>query len=154
MSWATFTFDQSWDFDVPPERLWAACADTGSFRHWWPWLRRFDPVPLECGARTHAAIGPPLPYLLNVDLLVTAVEPERRVEVDVSGDATGPARLEVGSTSAGSFARLAWELHVERRFLRAGARLARPVLQWGHDWVVANGVDQFRTSALRVNKSA
>src|SRR5437763_1556318 len=65
---ATFTFDQSWQFDVAPDRLWAACADTESFRRWWPWLRRFDPVPLEAGARTRAAIGPPLPYLLNVEL--------------------------------------------------------------------------------------
>ena len=86
MDWARFRFDQSWDFDVPPDKLWAAFTDTASFCHWWPWLRGFDPVPLEPGARTRAAIGPPLPYVLNVDLVVTAVEPERQVEVDVSGE--------------------------------------------------------------------
>jgi hypothetical protein len=79
---------------------------------------------------------------------VTAVAPERCVEVDVSGDAVGPARLEIERTADGSSARLAWELHVERRFLRVGARLARPVLQWGHDWVVTNGVEQFRREAF------
>src|SRR5262245_53070977 len=58
---ATFPFDRSWDFEVPPERLWAAVTDTASFRQWWPWLRDFDPVPVEPGAHTHAVIGPPLP---------------------------------------------------------------------------------------------
>jgi hypothetical protein len=32
--------------------------------------------------------------------------------------------------------------------LRVAARAARPMLQWGHEWVVNNGVEQFRRAAI------
>lgn len=143
-----FAFDRAWDFDVPVEQLWALFTDTASFSRWWPWLRQFTPVPLEPGARTSCSIGPPLPYLLNVDLLVTDVTPTSAVDVTVSGDAAGPARLEVRDGHAGSTARLVWELEVQRPLLRMATTLARPLLQWGHDWVVTNGVEQFRRAAI------
>jgi hypothetical protein len=45
-------------------------------------------------------------------------------------------------------ARLAWEMELGRPVLRAAARFGRPVMEWGHDWVVANGVEQFLRRAL------
>lgn len=139
-----FAFDRSWDFDVAPTQLWALFCDTSSFTRWWPWLRSFDPVPLEVGAHTRCAIGPPLPYMLNVELDVVGAEPATRVDVVVTGDVQGPARLEIEPVVHGSRARLVWDLEVRRPMLRTAARVARPVLQWGHDWVVSNGVAQFR----------
>lgn len=108
---------------------------------------------LEVGASTRCAIGPPLPYVLTVDLLVVDVVPESLVDVIVSGDLAGPARLEVEASPAGSTARLAWELDVRRPVLRLAAGVARPVLQWGHEWVVSNGVEQFRRDALEPTSS-
>lgn len=145
-----FAFDRSWAFDVPVNRLWSLFSDTGSFSTWWPWLRSFEPVPLEIGSRTRCSIGPPLPYLLNVGLEVLDLAPERFVEVAVSGDAEGIARLELSAENGGpgSAARLVWELEVRRPMLRMAASVARPLLQWGHDWVVSNGVAQFRRAAL------
>ena len=32
--------------------------------------------------------------------------------------------------------------------LLAGALFGRPLMQWGHEWVVATGVGQFRRRAL------
>ena len=32
--------------------------------------------------------------------------------------------------------------------LRAGATFGRPVMQWGHEWVVATGVGQFQRQAF------
>jgi len=141
---APFVFDRSWEFSVPPEKLWAALADTQSFTRWWPWLRSFDPVPLEPGATTHCTIGPPLPYVLRAQVTIVAVEHGAYLDTEVSGDVRGPARLEVQRATEGSSARLAWTLAVERPLLRRVAAVARPMLQWGHDWVVDRGVEQFR----------
>ena len=67
---AAFSFDRSWTFAVPRAELWSRLSDTSSFSTWWPWLRDFDAVPIEEGARTQCVIGPPLPYVLKVDLVV------------------------------------------------------------------------------------
>jgi hypothetical protein len=143
-----FVFDKTWAFDVSAAALWGLFTDTQSFTRWWPWLRRFDPVPLRPGERTRCSIGPPLPYLLNVELHVTRVVDHELVEVEVTGDARGPARLEVVPDGERANARLAWELVVQRPMLRMAATVARPVLQWGHDWVIENGVAQFRRNAI------
>ena len=61
------------------------------------------------------------------------------------------ARLEVGGNGTGSAARLMWDMELRRPVLRAAARFGRPVMEWGHDWVVTTGVEQFLRRALRVN---
>lgn len=139
-----FAFDRAWDFPLPRTELWSQVSDTSSFSSWWPWLRAFEPVPLEVGATTTCAIGPPLPYVLTIDLEVARVAEQESVDVVVGGDLRGPARLELADAGEGSRARLVWLLEVQRPMLRMAAVVGRPVLQWGHDWVVANGVDQFR----------
>jgi hypothetical protein len=90
----------------------------------------------------------PVPYTLRFSVEVRRVVPERLVEAQVVGDLAGPARLEVAADPGGAAVRLAWELELRRRLLSTAARLARPVFEWGHDWVVANGVDEFRRKAL------
>jgi hypothetical protein len=141
-------FDRSWEFEVCPPHLWSLLSDTSAYSGWWPWLRAFEPVPLERGATTSCSIGPPLPYMLTVTIAVIDVVPEQSVAVAVTGDVAGPARLEIAPSGRGSSARLVWELEVRRRLLRVAAGVARPMLQWGHEWVVSNGVEQFRRAAI------
>ena len=143
---AAFAFDRSWTFPVSRADLWSRLSDTSSFSSWWPWLRSFESVPIEEGARTRCVIGPPLPYVLTVDLAVARVVESESIDVDVAGDLRGPACLELGDGDDGSTARLHWTLEVQRPMLRRAAVLGRPILQWGHDWVVRNGVEQFRAT--------
>jgi uncharacterized protein YndB with AHSA1/START domain len=145
---ARFGFDRSFEFELPPDQLWTLLSDTSAFPRWWPWLRSFEAVPLEPGATTRCSIGPPLPYLINVDLAVDDVVTEKLLAVSVSGDLHGPARLEIAASALGSTARLVWELTVTRPGLRVAARVARPLLLWGHDWVVNSGVEQFRRATI------
>ena len=79
--------------------------------------------------------------------------PGRLVDAVVEGDLAGPARLEVDAAEngPGSVVRLAWDMELCRPVLRAAARVGRPVMEWGHDWVVTNGVEQFVRRALRVH---
>lgn len=118
------------------------------YRSWWPWLRRFEPAALEPGARWRCRVQPPLPYAVRFDLVLTEVVDGRTVGADVEGDLTGRARLDVTADGSGSVLRLRSTLTPVDPFLRAIARVARPVATFGHDWILDTGFRQFSSHAL------
>jgi uncharacterized protein YndB with AHSA1/START domain len=142
---APFRYDRTFDFDVERDVLWDALNDTAHYPTWWPWLRKFDAPALTAGTVAHCAVRGPLPYTLEFSVHVVAVEPGREVETEVRGDLSGPARLTVDGDGPGrSTARLTWEVELRVPMLSAASLVARPLLVWAHDQVVANGVDGFR----------
>lgn len=148
---APFTFDRAFEFDAPPEMVWKALERTDQFPLWWRWLRAFDTdgvTGLREGIQARCVVRGPLPYALRFTVAVETVEAERCVETHVSGDIEGDARLELQPTLGGTAARLVWAVHVVDPALRATARVARPAMEWGHDWVVNRGVHAFRRSAF------
>jgi uncharacterized protein YndB with AHSA1/START domain len=149
-----FRFDRTWTFPVAPDELWPVLTRTDEFRRWWPWLREFSGDGLVAGGRSHCVVRAPVPYTLNFTVTVVDVVPGERLEADVDGDLAGPARLEVEPApdgSGGSRVHLCWDVELHRPMLRAAARVGRPLMEWGHDWVVSTGVEQFRRQALRVD---
>lgn len=145
----SFRFDRRFEFDAPVELLWHAIADTSRYPAWFPWLHRYEPVPLQVGSTATFEVRPPLPYRLALRVRLHDVDPCRRVEGQVEGDLSGPARLDLTSTADGSEARLRWEVELTRPSLRRLERVARPAMVWGHDAVVGLGVRRFRRHALR-----
>ena len=148
-----FRFDRSWVFDVSPDRLWDALTRTDDYRRWWPWLREFSGDGLVPGGRTTCVVRAPIPYALRFTVEVADLVPCERIEAVVEGDLAGPARLEVrplGASRRGSEVRLSWEMQLRRPVLRAASRVGRPMMEWGHDWVVSTGFEQFCRKALRV----
>ena len=145
-----FRFDGRWEFAVPPGVLWDACTRIDRFQSWWPWLRVLETDGLVAGTTARCVVRAPLPYSLRFDVAVLEVVPERLVDTRVSGDLEGPARLEVRPHGAGSEARLLWEVDLVATPLRLASRLARPVMEWGHDRVIEMGLRQFRR-ALAAN---
>ena len=143
-----FTFDRSWDFDLPPDELWAVLARTDDYPRWWSWLDGFSADGLRVGGSARFSVRPPLPYLLHVTVDVDEVVEPTFVAVTIGGDVHGPARLEVRPDGDGTRARLAWELELQRPMLVALERVARPAMVWGHDTVVGLGIRQFRRRAL------
>jgi hypothetical protein len=148
---APFRFDRSWTFDVPPDDLWGVLVRTDQFPEWWPWLRELSGDGLVPGGRSACVVRAPIPYTLRFTVEIRELVPGRMVDAVVEGDLAGPARLEVGPAPAGSVVRLAWEMELCRPVLRAAAHFGRPVMEWGHDWVVATGVEQFLGRALGVD---
>ncbi len=166
---ALFRFDRAWVFEAGPDQVWDAVSRTEDFPRWWPWLRSFDGEGLVEGGRSTCVIRAPIPYSLSFFVEVHRIVPGRLVETVVGGDLEGPARLEIaplgtgdvpgmpagaggvaGIPVGGTSVRMTWEMELRRPLLRAAARFARPVMEWGHDWVVSTGVDQFRRKALGV----
>lgn len=142
--------DRSWSFDVGPDQLWDAIASTHAYERWWPWLRRFDAARgLEPGETWRCEVSPPLPYVVRFGLHLDHVEPAREVRARVTGDIVGSARLSVdGAEAAGSTARLRSSLRPANPLLRSFGAVARPLVVWGHDWVLDTGLRQFVTRAL------
>ncbi|HYH49245.1 MAG TPA: SRPBCC family protein [Acidimicrobiia bacterium] len=147
-----FLFDRSWAFDVPADRLWEALTRTDDYRRWWPWLRELSGDGLVPGGRSVCVVRAPIPYALRFTVEIADLVPGERIEAFVEGDLTGTARLDVQAVGAGrgSQVRLSWEMKLQRPVLRAAARVGRPVMEWGHDWVVSTGFEQFCRKALRV----
>jgi hypothetical protein len=147
-----FRYDRTLTFAADPPEVWAAITRTDEFLRWWPWLRELSGDGLVAGGRSRCLVRAPVPYTLRFTVTVCDLVPGRRVEARVDGDLAGPAHLELGSgADGGSTVRLAWELQLRRPVLQAAARFGRPVMDWGHDWVVTNGLEQFRRRALRVD---
>jgi hypothetical protein len=138
-----FDFDRTWIFDLARDELWAAVSETERFPEWFPWLEGADLGPLVEGTTARFTINPPLPYRLRLRVAVERVVPGSLVAGQVLGDVTGPARLEVADHADGSTARLVWSLRVRRPLLRVAEQVARPMMLWGHDAVVARGLDRF-----------
>ena len=143
-----FTFDQAWVFPVTPARLWGVVSQTERFQEWWPWLRTFDSPGLVEGTTSECVVRAPVPYNLRFRVQILALVPEQLVDTRVSGDLDGPARLEVDAHPTGCQARLTWSLELQEPLLRAGAWAARPMMEWGHNWVIESGVRRFRAVAL------
>jgi hypothetical protein len=93
-------------------------------------------------------VQPPLPYILRFDLTLLEVEPHRFVTAAVSGDIVGEARIDVQATGTGSEVRLVSALSPSNPMLRAIATMARPVVRFGHDWVLDTGLRQFASRAI------
>lgn len=143
-----FTSDRRWCFGVEPHELWTTISRTEDFRRWWPWLRRLDADGLKTGGRWQCLVQPPLPYAVRFTIDLDLVEEARLAEATVSGDIRGSARLDVVPTDDGCEARLISSLEPHSPVLRGVGRVARPVIAWGHDWVLDQGARQFASRAF------
>jgi len=145
-----FSFERTWELAVPPARFWDTIARTGEYKEWWPWLREFDADGMYVGARWTAAIQSPLPYALRVRLVLDEVEPCERLAATVDGDIIGHAGLDLSpmADGTGSSIDIKWSMKPRSRAMQVAAVMARPLLRWSHDWVLARGLEQFRQRAL------
>lgn len=139
-----FYSDRAWDFGNDPDELWDRVAEVDSYESWWPWLRRFDGRGgLAEGSEWNCVVAPPLPYRVRFRLHLDRVAPGSEVHALVSGDIGGEALLTVVGNGNGSTARLRSELYPANPLLRRAGAVARPLIEWGHDWVLDEGCKQF-----------
>ncbi|MCU1448218.1 MAG: hypothetical protein JWP02_388 [Acidimicrobiales bacterium] len=143
-----FQFERSWELDVTPQRFWDTISRTEEYVQWWPWLRRFEADGMTEGSQWTAVIQSPLPYALQVKLVLDEVVPYERLVASVSGDLEGHAGLSLTPTGGGSAIDVEWQMRPRSRAMQLAAVVARPLLRWSHEWVLARGLEQFRRRAL------
>lgn len=142
--------DRRWTFPVSSAELWDGICAVDEYRTWWPWLRGFDARSFEAGERWTCVVQPPLPYTLRFTVSLDDVVAHSHVIAAITGDIVGQARLEVADLATGCEARLVSRLEPGNRVLRAVARVASPMVRFGHDWVLDTGARQF---AARFHRS-
>jgi len=99
---------------------------------------------ISCAYGWQAAVGT-LTQLRSIGHALRAWPTPLGVAIN-SADPIWDTSGQLADTDQGSTARLHWTLEVQRPMLRMAASVGRPILQWGHDWVVSNGVEQFRAT--------
>lgn len=139
-------YDATFVFPVSAAELWAVVVQLDRFPSWWGWLREFsvDGDGLKPGTVLHGIVVPPLPYRMHVDVVVEECVPEQCISALVHGDLEGTARLTFDGDDTETFARATWTVEMMQRPMRLAARIAYPLLRWGHDRVVDATVDGFR----------
>ena len=140
--------ERRFEFDAAPPALWAALGSVDDYPRWWPWLRRFEARALAPGEEWRCTVKPPLPYVVRFTIGFDEVEVERRIGATVRGDIEGPAQLLIEPSSGGSAVTLTSSLRPTNTVLKAAALVGRPLVRYGHDWVLDIGAGQFASRAL------
>jgi hypothetical protein len=133
---------------VSPTELWAALTRLDRYQLWWPWLREFDAQLLAGDETWDCLVQPPLPYRVRFVVALEEVTAPTTVRASITGDVVGEARLDIVDQPNGSEVRLVSHLEPGNGFLKAVARLAAPVVRYGHDWVLDTGARQFIDRAV------
>jgi hypothetical protein len=89
-------------------------------------------------------ITPPLPYRMRLRVDLLDCERPSRIEAAVHGDLEGWAQLLLEGDNGETRVTATWTFEMMQRSMRMAARLAHPVLRWGHDRVVEITVRAFR----------
>ncbi len=140
--------ERRFEFEAAPPVLWAALGSVDDYPRWWPWLRRFDARALAPGEEWRCTVKPPLPYVVRFTIRFDEVEVERRIDATVEGDIEGPAQLLIEPSAGGTAVTLTSSLRPTNTILKAAALLGRPLVRYGHDWVLDIGAGQFASRAL------
>ena len=140
------TYREQYEFGQPPPELWRAMEEVDRFETWWSWLEEFrlEGGSLVTGAVLHGVVAPPLPYRMRIRVELTDCDPCRRIDAQVHGDLEGEAQLLISDAGGGSLVDVAWSVEMMQRPMRLASRIAHPLMQWGHDMVVAITVAGFR----------
>lgn len=135
------------DFPVTPPELWDALQRLDQFERWWGWLGdlRVDGEGLQAGSVLHGTVAPPVPYRMHVDVELHHCVPGQMIDASVSGDLRGDAHLRMQPGGEGTVTDVAWSLEMQQLPMRLAARVAYPLLRWGHDCVVEATVRGFRS---------
>jgi hypothetical protein len=132
-------------FAAAPEVVWGRIERLDSFESWWGWLREFETDGgMRSGGRLSGVIEPPLPYRMRIDVLLERALPPERIDATVAGDLRGRAAVRLAPVGTGSMVNVAWDVEMMQPAMRIAARIAHPLLRWGHDRVVDATVSRFR----------
>lgn len=130
---STYTFRAHWFLPFPVADVAAVLVDLEHYPDWWPNVLAVaslgpDDARVLCRSR--------LPYRLDVLLHAQTREPPQ-LRTTISGDLVGTASWTFRPVAGGTDLRYLQEVVATGRLLRLGSRLARPLLVWNHDAMMA-----------------
>jgi carbon monoxide dehydrogenase subunit G len=139
-------YDGEFVFPVGPEQLWAYLERVERFENRLGWLSEFrlEGNRPEAGSVLRGVVTPPLPYRMRVRVDLDVCERPSRIVATIHGDLEGRAQLLLAAEGGATRVTATWTVEMTQRPMRVADRIAHPLLQWGHDTVVAMTVLGFR----------
>lgn len=133
-------------FPAPPSVVWSSLKRTDLFEDWWAWIRdvSLDGAALTEGSTIAFTIDPPIPYHLEIAVLVTEADEGRFLRGRVTGDLVGDASFELTGDDSSSDVTVAWDVEVRSRLIRPVIVIAHPVLVRAQLWAVDVALRGFR----------
>jgi len=133
----------TWLLVAKRDDVWEVLQDAQAWPQWWRGVEsvtEIDPGDARrVGSRYRCTWRGRIPYPVRFDFAVEEVTPPTLMTGRARGDleGTGVWRLfEGGGVTAVVYQ---WDVHASNGWLRAGATLARPLVEHNHDWVMRNG---------------
>jgi len=138
-----YVFVDEWDVAAPPEAVFSALADARTYPVWWRpvYIDVESDGPAELGKESRQHFKGRLPYHLNTRSVITELDPPRTITAEVDGDLRGTGTWTLTPTATGTHVRFDWQVHADRRLLRALTPLLRPVFRWNHNWAIARAME-------------
>lgn len=136
----TYSFRDCWVVPGAPARVRAVLVDLEHYALWWPQVVAVAKV-TEDDARVLCRST--LPYTLDLWLHAERREADL-LETSVTGDLRGTVRFRLAAVRDGTRLDLEQDVEVVGRLVGAGSFLARPVLTWNHDRMMAGCVAGLR----------
>jgi quercetin dioxygenase-like cupin family protein/uncharacterized protein YndB with AHSA1/START domain len=138
-----YVFVDQWDVAAPREAVFSAIADARTYPAWWRpvYIDVESDGPAELGKESRQHFKGRLPYHLNTRSVITELEPPRTITAEVDGDLRGTGTWTLTAIATGTHVRFDWQVHADRRLLRALTPLLRPVFRWNHNWAIARAME-------------
>lgn len=132
------SYEGRFAFPAAPGEVWSAIARIDRFEEWWGWLTelRVEGTPLETGCVLDGVVSPPLPYHMHLRVVMLECVAPTRIDAEISGDLVGRGRVVLEPDGEATLATIGWTFEIMQPPMRIAARVAPPLLRWGHDRVV------------------
>jgi uncharacterized protein YndB with AHSA1/START domain/quercetin dioxygenase-like cupin family protein len=138
-----YVFVDEWDVAAPREAVFDAIADARTYPKWWrPVYIDVDADgPAELGKQSRQHFKGRLPYHLHTRSTVVALDAPRSVTAEVDGDLRGTGTWTLTPTAGGTHVRFDWQVHADRKLLKALTPVLRPLFRWNHNWAIARAME-------------
>jgi uncharacterized protein YndB with AHSA1/START domain len=130
-----YVFVDEWDVDAPQERVFDALADARTYPYWWtPTYKEVrSDGPAEVGRVSTQRFSAKLPYTLETQSTIVAMDRPAGFEVDVVGDLRGHGKWTLEPRGGKVHVRFHWRVHADRALLRYLTPVLRPIFRWNHN---------------------
>ena len=140
---AHYRFTTVWQFRAPVRAVWGAILNSLDWPQWWPGVLSVHVIHPAAGngignVRRYAWRSV-LPYTLVFDLRATKIEPLVELCGVASGEVEGDGRWTFAAEGDVCTVRYVWDVRTARWWMNLIAPLARPLIKWNHDVIMARG---------------
>jgi hypothetical protein len=147
-----FSFRSRWSVPLPASGVYATLVDVAAYPSWWPQVRAVARLAEDTAlVRCRSA----LPYTLEFTLRSVREEYDAGVlEAELDGDLDGWSRWTVCGTGRGTDLLYEQEVTTSGPAMAVASRVARPVLELNHAWMMRGGRRGLLRAAGRSSRAA